>query len=156
MKTDTPLRLRHDSAWLKMAGCDIEDFARQQGRETDPADYPWATEIVRHVPVYDGAQIRSAALVPEQRQALLAEWSNVMMHGPGLVVLRGAMTDLAVVDAATARFDQIIAAQRASGAMAADHFAKPGANDRVWNALENSACSIPRPSPPITPTPASP
>jgi ectoine hydroxylase-related dioxygenase (phytanoyl-CoA dioxygenase family) len=30
----------------------------------------------------------------------------------------------------------MIAEQRASNANAADHFAKPGANDRIWNALE--------------------
>ncbi|WOT32787.1 phytanoyl-CoA dioxygenase family protein [Streptomyces coeruleorubidus] len=32
-----------------------------------------------------------------------------------------------------------LAEQRASGATAGDHFAKPGANDRVWNALEKAA-----------------
>jgi ectoine hydroxylase-related dioxygenase (phytanoyl-CoA dioxygenase family) len=36
-------------------------------------------------------------------------------------------------------FDALIAEQRASGAGAGDHFAKPGANDRVWNALEKAA-----------------
>ena len=136
MNADNPSGLRRTPVWLKTADCDIETFARLRKRETDPADYPWAAEIIRDVPIYDGRDIRNAALVPEQRQALLAEWSDVMMHGPGLVVLRDAMNDLAVVDAATARFDEIIAEQHASGIAAADHFAKPGANDRIWNALE--------------------
>jgi ectoine hydroxylase-related dioxygenase (phytanoyl-CoA dioxygenase family) len=37
----------------------------------------------------------------------------------------------------------MIDAQRASGAAAGDHFAKPGANDRVWNALEKLAVRDP-------------
>ena len=37
----------------------------------------------------------------------------------------------------------MIATQRASGATSGDHFAKPGANDRVWNALEKLAVADP-------------
>jgi ectoine hydroxylase-related dioxygenase (phytanoyl-CoA dioxygenase family) len=48
-----------------------------------------------------------------------------------------------VVDRATAVFHALIAEQRASGATAGDHFAKPGANDRVWNALEKAALHDP-------------
>jgi ectoine hydroxylase-related dioxygenase (phytanoyl-CoA dioxygenase family) len=44
---------------------------------------------------------------------------------------------------ATDAFDAIIADQRASGAASGDHFAKPGANDRVWNALEKLAVRAP-------------
>ncbi|MGW1274509.1 phytanoyl-CoA dioxygenase family protein, partial [Streptomyces sp. NPDC002491] len=57
--------------------------------------------------------------------------------------LRGAFPDAAVVDRLTAVFDALIAAQHASGATAGDHFAKPGANDRVWNALEKAALHDP-------------
>jgi len=44
-----------------------------------------------------------------------------------------------VVDRTTTAFEAMIAIQRASGATSGDHFAKPGANDRVWNALEKLA-----------------
>jgi ectoine hydroxylase-related dioxygenase (phytanoyl-CoA dioxygenase family) len=47
------------------------------------------------------------------------------------------------VDRLTAVFNALIAEQRASGAGAGDHFAKPGANDRVWNALEKLAVRAP-------------
>ena len=130
------MEIRHDQSWLTAADCDIEAFARQQARTTDPADYPFAFEIGGNVPVYDGDAIRAAASVPAQRRMLLAEWSDAMMQGPGIVVLRRAMTDTAVIDAANAHFDAIIDQQRASGEAAADHFAKAGANDRIWNALE--------------------
>jgi ectoine hydroxylase-related dioxygenase (phytanoyl-CoA dioxygenase family) len=58
-------------------------------------------------------------------------------------VFQGAYPDVAVVDLATEAFARMIAEQRASGATAGDHFAKPGANDRVWNALEKLAVREP-------------
>jgi ectoine hydroxylase-related dioxygenase (phytanoyl-CoA dioxygenase family) len=57
--------------------------------------------------------------------------------------VRGTYPDGAVVERATAAFEEMIAEQRASGAVAGDHFAKPGANDRVWNALEKLAVRAP-------------
>ena len=59
------------------------------------------------------------------------------------MVFQGAFADHEVVDRATAAFDALIAEQRAAGTAAGDHFAKPGANDRVWNALEKLAVSDP-------------
>ena len=129
-------KIRRDRSWLTAADCDIEAFARQQARTTDPADYPFAFEISGNVPVYDGDAVRGAASVPEPRRMLLAEWLHALMQGPGIVVLRRAVTDIAAIDDATAHFDAIIAEQRASGQAASDHFARPGANDRIWNALE--------------------
>lgn len=136
MKADNIAELRRNQTWLKADDCRIEEFSALVARQSDPASYPLAADIVRNVPVYEGDAIRAAARVPEQRQALLAEWSDALLHGPGIVAMRNAMTDLAVVDAATARFDEMIAEQHAAGTAAGDHFAKPGANDRVWNALE--------------------
>jgi ectoine hydroxylase-related dioxygenase (phytanoyl-CoA dioxygenase family) len=40
-------------------------------------------------------------------------------------------------------FNAMIADQSAAGVTAGDHFAKPGANDRVWNALEKLATREP-------------
>src|SRR4030095_11137674 len=49
----------------------------------------------------------------------------------------------AVVARATAVFEDLTAEQKASGAVAGDHFAKPGANDRVWGALDKFAVRDP-------------
>ena len=51
---------------------------------------------------------------------------------------------IAVVDAATDSFFAMIAEQRASNTGGGDHFAKPGANDRIWNALEKLCLRDPR------------
>jgi ectoine hydroxylase-related dioxygenase (phytanoyl-CoA dioxygenase family) len=115
--------------------CRIEDFAAVVAARTDPADYPYASELVEEVLVYDSAALRAAT----DRAAVQAELVRALAEGPGLVVLRGAFADLAAVDRVTAAFDAMIADQRAAGATAGDHFATPGANDRVWNALEKLA-----------------
>jgi ectoine hydroxylase-related dioxygenase (phytanoyl-CoA dioxygenase family) len=48
-----------------------------------------------------------------------------------------------VVDRASAVFTELIAEQKAGGATAGDHFATPGANDRVWGALDKLALRAP-------------
>lgn len=48
-----------------------------------------------------------------------------------------------MVDRVTATFDALIAAERARGGPASDHFARAGANDRIWNALEKLAVADP-------------
>jgi ectoine hydroxylase-related dioxygenase (phytanoyl-CoA dioxygenase family) len=51
--------------------------------------------------------------------------------------------DPAVVDRATEVFFRIIDEQNAAGQSVGDHFAKPGANDRIWNSLEKLAVADP-------------
>ena len=50
-----------------------------------------------------------------------------------------AFTDTDVVDRATRAFFQIIEDEKSAEGQKGDHFGKPGANDRVWNALEKLA-----------------
>jgi len=66
----------------------------------------------------------------------------VLGSGPGVLVLQGAFADATVVDAVTAQFQALVEEGRAHGS-GADHFAKPGANDRVWNALEKLCLRAP-------------
>jgi ectoine hydroxylase-related dioxygenase (phytanoyl-CoA dioxygenase family) len=68
---------------------------------------------------------------------------RALLDGPGIVVLKGAFPDEAVVDRASEAFRALIEEERASGAARGDHFAKPGANDRVWNALDKVAVRAP-------------
>ncbi|NNE96584.1 MAG: phytanoyl-CoA dioxygenase [Acidimicrobiales bacterium] len=75
-------------------------------------------------------------------QANMDEISDCLMEGPGVIVIKGAVAP-DVVDAATEVFWQLIDEQRQMGVGAGDHFAKAGANDRVWNALEKMAVHSP-------------
>lgn len=112
----------------------IDDLVAVLADRTDPADYPHAVAVEQEVLIYDAAVL---AKVPP------AELVRAFADGPGVVVLRGAFPDLAVIDRATAVFEDLIAQQRATGAVAGDHFAPPGANDRIWNALEKLAVQAP-------------
>ena len=119
--------------------CRLEDLIAVLDGRTDPADYPYADDLVQEVLIYDADALRAAA----DRAAVQAELVRALTEGPGLVVFRGAFADLDAVDRVTAAFDAIIADERAAGAVAGDHFATPGANDRIWNALEKLAVRDP-------------
>ncbi|MFI1068744.1 phytanoyl-CoA dioxygenase family protein [Streptomyces puniciscabiei] len=122
-------------AWLSEQDCDLAAFRALTDRTTRLADHPHAASVAENVLVYEGERLRQAG----DRRALAAELVRALSDGPGIVVVRGAFPDPDVVDRVTAVFEALIAEQRASGAGAGDHFAKPGANDRVWNALEKTA-----------------
>ncbi|AOR30660.1 phytanoyl-CoA dioxygenase [Streptomyces fodineus] len=122
-------------AWLSERDCDLDAFRALLERTTHLADYPHAVSVTENVLVYEGERLRAA----EDPGALRDELVRAFADGPGIVVIRGAYPDPVVVDRVTAVFEALIAEQRASGAGAGDHFARPGANDRVWNALEKTA-----------------
>lgn len=143
MKTNNVSQLRSDRVWLSSDECDLDDFKALVERTTDIAGYPFASEVASNVLVYDGASVRDAASTPESRKSLMAEWVEAMAEGPGIIVIRSAFADLARLDAATEQFWAMIEEQRASSTGSGDHFAKPGANDRVWNALEKLCLRAP-------------
>jgi ectoine hydroxylase-related dioxygenase (phytanoyl-CoA dioxygenase family) len=136
MKDDSARAQRARQVWLTPDACDLGEFKALIARKTMAADCPSAAEIVANVPIYEGAAIRAAAADPTERREMMAEWASLMLNGPGIVVLRGAFPDPAPVDAVTKIFFEIIEEQHRDNKASGDHFAKPGANDRVWNALE--------------------
>ena len=123
--------------------CRLDDFIAVVEQTTDPADYPHARSVVENVVVYDSGQLRETITTEGGRDDAQAELVRALTDGPGIVVLTDAFPDMSALDGATAAFDELIAEQRASGVTAGDHFAKPGANDRVWNALEKLAVRAP-------------
>jgi ectoine hydroxylase-related dioxygenase (phytanoyl-CoA dioxygenase family) len=143
VKTDNLAKLRSDRVWLTPDSCDLDGFRRLIDRQTKHEDYPYASAIVSNVLIYDGDAVRAAAADPETRKAIMAEWAEAMMTGPGIIVFKKAFADSAPVDAATRVFFDMIAEQNAAGTAAGDHFAKPGANDRIWNALEKLCLKAP-------------
>lgn len=136
--------------WLSEADCNVDDLRILISTETRLTDYPHAVEIRHNIPVYDSQELREAmATIASRggktvlaRQMLQAEHARALLDGPGVIVLAGAF-DADVVDRASSAFHDMISTQRASGEGAGDHFASPGANDRVWNALEKLAVAEP-------------
>jgi ectoine hydroxylase-related dioxygenase (phytanoyl-CoA dioxygenase family) len=143
MKTDNISQLRADRVYLAQNRVWLDDLAALARTETVLDDYPFAAEVASRVLIYDCAAVHRVVATPEGRRALLAEWAEAMMAGPGVIVLRGAFADLAPIDAATEVFRAIIAEQHATNTGGGDHFAKPGANDRIWNALEKLCLRAP-------------
>ncbi|MBY2924339.1 phytanoyl-CoA dioxygenase [Rhizobium leguminosarum] len=143
MKTDNILELRADRVWLTEAACDIDDFRAEVERTTQLSDYPHAATVEKNVLIYDGASVLKAAESVEGRRAVLAEICEAFATGPGVVVLKRAFENTNVIDAASGIFDEIINEQHRTNSGGGDHFAKPGANDRIWNSLEKHCLKDP-------------
>ncbi|MFC3572141.1 phytanoyl-CoA dioxygenase family protein [Streptomyces yaanensis] len=124
--------------WLSEKDCDLDAFRTLVERSTDPGDYPLAETVEQNVPLYDSDRLRAA-----EPQHVRTEWVRALLDGPGFVVLKHAFPDLDVVDRASAVFTALIEDERAAGIARGDHFAKPGTNDRVWNALDKMAVRAP-------------
>ena len=122
--------------------CDLDAFAALLQAETDLAQYPYADRAVRGVLFY-GAAATEAAGDPVAREDLSDELARALSTGPGIVVFDGAFDERHGLRASTELFTAMIAEQRATGSGGGDHFAAPGANDRIWNALQKHALRDP-------------
>jgi len=144
MVLSTPHAPASGRTWLTAGDCDLESFRRLVERSTDPDSYPYASAIEQNVLIYDGEALASVTTDPVQRREVQAELVAALTEGPGVVVFKGAFADTDVVDRATDVFAAIIGEQHTAGIAGGDHFGKPGANDRVWNAAEKLALRAPR------------
>lgn len=126
-------------AWLRSEDCRLDDLLEVLADETRLEDHPHAARVEQQVLVYDAATLRGVVTDPAVRREVQAELARALSTGPGIVVIAGAFDDHSVIDRTTAAFNRMIDDQRSRGTAAGDHFAKPGANDRVWNALEKLA-----------------
>ncbi|HEV7305925.1 phytanoyl-CoA dioxygenase family protein [Ensifer sp.] len=143
MKTDNSARQRMERVWLSEETCDIEAFRAEVERNTNLSDYPNAAGCQKNVLIYDSAALMAACGDGEMRRAVLAEICEALATGPGVAVFKRAFKDTTVIDAASAVFDTIIEEQHRSNSGGGDHFAKPGANDRIWNSLEKHCLKAP-------------
>ena len=122
---------------MRVEDCRVEDLAAVVAEQTLLGDYPLADRVEANVLVYAADALRAA-----DRGAALDELARALGDGPGVVIIEGAV-DPATVDRATEVFFGIIDEQSAAGQSVGDHFAKPGANDRIWNSLEKLAVADP-------------
>lgn len=143
MRDTSKAAARTARLYWRAADADIADFAALTASETRLEDWPHAAAVDRNVLIYDCAALLPRLSDPQDRRDLLAEWADVLMTGPGVLVLKHAEPDHAMLDAATALFFRLIEEQNRTGTGGGDHFAKPGANDRLWNSLQKHAESDP-------------
>ncbi|WP_329331277.1 phytanoyl-CoA dioxygenase family protein [Streptomyces sp. NBC_00663] len=129
--------------WLTEADCDLGALRSLVEQKTDLGAYPSASGVQQNVLLYESDRLRALADTVEGCRRVQAELIRALLDGPGVVVLKGAFPNEAVVDGASDAFHALIEEERASGRARGDHFAEPGANDRVWNALDKVAVRTP-------------
>lgn len=132
------------TVWLSRESGEFETFLTHVKRRSALSDFEHAIDVQGNVPIYEGAALSAVAVDETARRDLTAEWCQVLDDGPGIIVIRNAVQDISTIDRATQVFEQIIHEQRKTGAGAGDHFAKPGANDRIWNAIQKHCIADPQ------------
>ena len=132
MHSENDLVTRH---YLTKTSGDFAAFEASVNRTTMLSDYPFARSVEQDALVYDADTVLKASSSTEHKQMLMAEWIKVWLEGPGVLMITGALAD-DVIDNASALFENIINEQQQRGGGAGDHFAKAGANNRIWNALQ--------------------
>lgn len=130
--------------YLRAEDCRLDDLLAilDEGRHADLTAYEHLDRVEQGVLVYDAPALRERLADAGADRAIRAELARALAEGPGIVVLAGAF-DAGPVDRVTEAFERIIAQEKATGRAAGDHFGKPGANDRVWNALAKLAVTDP-------------
>lgn len=141
MTTDSPATSVTPNRWQRLDPAAVS-LADLRAAASLPMPRPaHAADLMHGVPLYDSAAVRSH-IDTHGPLEILDELASVLADGAGIVVLKGAV-DKGVLRPVTRAFDALIDAQRAEGSAQGDHFAKPGANDRVWNAFEKLAVHDP-------------
>ncbi|KAF2719605.1 hypothetical protein K431DRAFT_286565 [Polychaeton citri CBS 116435] len=103
---------------------------------TQRSTYPLAIKIEKNIPVYDS---KTFDLNHEDFVFRLQdELYHVLLHGPGIFVLRNFYTSssLLCIDSANTAYETIIAREAIdANGKKGDHFAAGGANSRIWNSF---------------------
>lgn len=128
------------SAFVGPADLSLADFAGLCEQETRVEDYPHCSEVRGKVLIYQASTLHQ--VLAGDPRPLMSELHRAFRHGPGVVVVRGAFTDAALVDRHSAVFNRILEDEAAHGS-GGDHFAKAGANGRIWNSLQKAAIQAP-------------
>ncbi|WP_136659089.1 phytanoyl-CoA dioxygenase family protein [Nitratireductor sp. XY-223] len=143
MDARTLIGERQRRVWLRAGSGAFGTFRDLVEQTVDPAQWPFACGMEQNVLIYDGDEIRELEQDADSRTELMAEWAEAFLDGPGVIAIRNAVEDQEVIDVATGVFERIIEEQRSTDAGGGDHFAKPGANDRIWNALQKHCLAAP-------------
>ena len=134
---------RTDDVWLSSASCSLSDFSKLVERKATREDYPLTEAVECSVPVYDARKVEAAAGNREQAMHYMAEWHRIFLDGPGIVVFRGAIRDMDLLNDVSKILIQIIAEERQASGGKGDHFAKAGTNARIWNSHEKLCMRAP-------------
>ena len=124
------------TSFLDKENADFVKFQKIFNRKTLSNEVTLAIDIQKNIPLYDGSFINKAAIEKSSRKQVLNEWAAVLRKGAGIIIIKRGITDLEIISRATEIFTNLIDSEKLKAGGGGDHFAKAGANDRIWNALE--------------------
>lgn len=94
------------------------------------------------IPFYNGNSLRQMG--NNELNLVKQEWADCWANGAGVLIISDFYSDTNVVDDMTDVMYQILEHEQADKSQVGDHFAKKGANKRIWNVLEKSAIENPK------------
>lgn len=110
-------------------------------RKALKSDYPLALDIQNNIPIYDCRRINLND--PSQMQRFQDELYHILVHGPGVYVLKNFFTDMGPVDSANVAYASIIKRELEENGEKGDHFAVAGTNNRIWNSFSKHCLQDP-------------
>ena len=122
--------------------CSAEAFLDLLEDRLSVSELNFAGSVKKNIPIYAASDIEPI-LASDQRQALMAEWAYVFSQRSGIVVIKGALSDMETIDQITDLFNTIIEEERLESS-GGDHFGERGANDRIWNSLQKLCLRDPK------------
>lgn len=117
---------------------DVDALERLVTAPDEDAGWPTALGVERGVPTYSGDRLAAAWADPGDRAVVATELARCLRDGPGVLVVRGAVSDRSALEGLSAAFAEIVRREAAEHP-AGDHFAAAGANTRIWNSLQKTA-----------------
>ena len=129
--------------WLSKEACSLDSFRALVERRPDRSQYPNCAAIEGRIPIYKSLDVVAKLDSPAAMRNVLAEFNAVLADGPGALVFKRAYPDTAIIDEVTVILQSIIDAEAAAKQGKGDHFGKPGADTRVWNAHEKLCLADP-------------
>ncbi|CAI3934282.1 Ectoine hydroxylase-related dioxygenase [Commensalibacter communis] len=114
----------------------ISQFKKLCEQHINKQEYPFAHDIINNVIIYDGDHLHQQS--KEHKQAIQSEIYKALASGSGIIAIKNMWSDHQLLNQHNEIFNQILQEETVSG-IAADHFAKAGANGRIWNSFQKVA-----------------
>ena len=122
--------------FLSYNSCRIEEFEKIIKKKLDSNLLSYFSEIKNNIPIYNMELLREKLHDKDARLSLMSEWAYVLSQSSGVLILKNTYDDCSSIDDATKIYEKIIIEEKEKNIGGSDHYAKPGANDRIWNSLQ--------------------
>lgn len=127
---------KSDKPFVEESDLDFEQFVDLCNQEVKLTHYPRATEKQHNILVYQGSDLMDEYCRDTSSNGLKSELHTCLFEGPGIFIVKGFYQDSSIIDQSTRIFKEIIEAEKGSSIQKGDHFAKAGANERIWNSFQ--------------------